>query len=297
MLLFRRSKGDPLYVYMNDMFANFAIFLLLLANASVSYAGPAGGAVRPGLGDIWADSPSCQQYSSCAIKGRNYWNALIARLHDPNAKDVNRVETFVHYYGTEHGDLDDPSSGQEVEQDLIDHGFSPRHGFTKWATFALDPLHRHPDHPAPYENMFSTKDGVIIATSNFRKADLIQKLFWSDIVYQNYLETVKPGESISALRTVIQTDVMNMGTFLVTKMAYEARGLDFIHDDNSHWLKWTLREQEHAFYSFLGTDNVKGVVHLLTDHSVAIGKKVVTEIWTRHDPQFDLWIEIGPHIP
>ncbi|KAL8805618.1 MAG: hypothetical protein Q9182_001883 [Xanthomendoza sp. 2 TL-2023] len=278
------------------MFANLAILLLLLANASVSYTAPAGGAVGPGSGDIWADDPSCQQRSSCAIKGRSYWNALIARLQDPNAKDVNRVETFKLYYGTEQGDLDEPHAGQEVEQDLIDHGFSPRHEFTMWATYALNPLHRHDVYPAPYKNMFSTKDGVIIATYNFRTEDLIKKLFWSDIVYQNYLETVKPGESISALRTVIQTDVTNMGTFVVAKIAYEARGLDFIRGDNSHWLKWTLREQEQAFYSFLGTDNVKGTVHLLTDHSVAIGKKVITEIWTRNDPHFDLWIEIGPYV-
>ncbi|KAL8677494.1 MAG: hypothetical protein Q9186_006068 [Xanthomendoza sp. 1 TL-2023] len=225
------------------------------------------------------------------IKGRNHWNAFMARLQDPNAKDVNRSEPFMHYYGTEHGDLDDPHSGQEVEKDLIPHGFSPRDEFTKWATYALSSLDRHE------EISSSTKDGVIIATSNFRENDPEKKLFWSDVVYENYLQTVKPGETISALRTVIQTDVMNRGTFLVTKEAYKARDFDFVRDYNPHWLKWTLGEQQHSFYAFLGTDNVKGVVHLLTDYSVTIGKKVITGIWTRHDPQFDMWIEIGPYAP
>lgn len=79
------------------------------------------------------------------------------------------------------------------------------------------------------------------------------------------------------------------------------------------WRKWTLAEHEVAnnlnpqlqeskadpikffFYAFLGTDNVKGTVYLLNDHPVALGKKIITEIWTRATPHFDMWINLGPY--
>lgn len=40
----------------------------------------------------------------------------------------------------------------------------------------------------------------------------------------------------------------------------------------------------------MGTDNVKGVVFLLNDHSVEMGRKIITEVWTRWDTDFpDIW--------
>lgn len=125
--------------------------------------------------------------------------------------------------------------------------------------------------------MFNTQDGVIIATYNSRAKDSQKKLFWSDVVFHNYLEEMKSGESIPTLRTVIQTDVFNEGTRSVAKAAYEAQGLDFVHGHSLGWRNWTSAERP---YFFLGADNVMGVVHLLTDHSVGVAKKVITAIRT-----------------
>ncbi|KAI4249067.1 MAG: hypothetical protein L6R42_009085 [Xanthoria sp. 1 TBL-2021] len=128
--------------------------------------------------------------------------------------------------------------------------------------------------------MFNTQDGVIITTYNSRAKDSQKKLFGSDVVFHNYLEEMKSGESIPTLRAVIQTDVFNEGTRSVAKAAYEAQDLDFVHGHSLGWRNWTSAERPYFFLTFLGADNVMGVVHLLTDHSVAVAKKVITEIRT-----------------
>ncbi|CAL8577866.1 hypothetical protein XPA_003678 [Xanthoria parietina] len=269
------------------------LILLLCANTRFIHATPA-----PIVPDGFQENqPPCQDYSSCGTKGHVYWEALIAKLTDANAVDVDRSQLFLDYYGTEPADSAESNSGQEVKQDLLNHGLSPLDQYAKVTTFSRSSQNGPEDDTSPYQNMYNTRDGIIICTYNWRAADSQKKLFWSDIAFHNYLQEMKPGESISTLRTIIRTDIINKGTRSVANAAYEAQPLDFVHDRSLGWIKWTLAEQPYFFYAFLGTDNVKGVVHLLTDHSVAIGKKVITEIWTRNDPSFDIWIELGPYSP
>ncbi|KAI4099338.1 MAG: hypothetical protein LQ339_006013 [Xanthoria mediterranea] len=103
--------------------------------------------------------------------------------------------------------------------------------------------------------MYNTRDGIITCTYNWRAADSQKKLFWSVIAFHNYLQEMKPGQSISTLRTIIRTDIINKGTRSVAREAYEAQPLDFVHDRSLGWMKWTLAEQPYFFYAFLGTDN------------------------------------------
>lgn len=128
---------------------------------------------------------------------------------------------------------------------------------------------------------------------------MAQKLQWSDIIYQCYLEeltrTHQSGRSIAGLQTVIQANILNMGTIDVARAAYLSIGTQLWVEPD--WKRWTIAETPYWFYALLGTENIKGVLWLLRDHPVAIGNKVVTEIWTRVNGNFDIWINIGPYEP
>lgn len=73
---------------------------------------------------IQGDEDSCLQYSRCGIQGRFYWTKLVATL--ASTKSVDKASTlriFDTYYGALHAMR--KNAGQEVEQDLINHGLSP----------------------------------------------------------------------------------------------------------------------------------------------------------------------------
>ncbi|KAL8852098.1 MAG: hypothetical protein Q9221_003028 [Calogaya cf. arnoldii] len=271
------------------------IFGLLLANSCITHARPGPTLPPPVLSDdVQENQSACQDYSSCGAKGLRYWNALQAKLQDPDAVDVDRRQLFLDYYGTEHGDTEDDAA-LEIQQDLLDLGLSPIDRYTKCLSLSRSSLDGPEDYETAYQNMFNTQDGAIIATSNDRAKDSQKRLFWSDVVFHNYVEEMQPSESLSTLRAVFQVTITNRGTIQVAKAAYAAQQppLDF----GSHgWKDWTLAKQPYFFYAFLGTDNVKGMAHLLTDHSVALGKKTITKIRTRLD-NFDMWIELGPYAP
>ncbi|KAL8711088.1 MAG: hypothetical protein Q9220_004469 [cf. Caloplaca sp. 1 TL-2023] len=278
------------------MFPN--VILLLAALAISTYAAPAPpeaiGITPPPVGDSQSDDDPCEQYSACGTKGKKTWDTLMKTVQNPVAMDRTDGSTIYNeFYITV--PVDRADSGQGVNQDLLDHGLSPLDQYINLACVARQSSNGPEDEEeTPYLNLFNKRDGVIIAVSNYRQEDIQKKLPWSELMFQAYTESLGPGESISALQAVVRTDVINPGTYNVARSAYTSIGLDMNTD--TEWRRWTLAEQPYLFYGFLGTDNVKGVAFLLTDHSVAVGRKVITEIWTRSDNVFDIWITIGPYV-
>ncbi|KAI4188520.1 MAG: hypothetical protein L6R41_002082 [Letrouitia leprolyta] len=269
------------------------LIAFLLANALLVLTAPPEISLPIALttDNVQGDEDSCLQYSRCSIQGKFYWSKLIANL--AISKPVDKPSTlkiFDTYYGASHERRN--NAGQEIEQDLINHGMSPIDDYQKWNVFSL------PDgdvEDSAYQNLFNTNDGVIIATSNFRKEDMQKKLQWSDIVYQIYHRSLEPGQAFSDLQAVIQVDVVNTGAYNVARSAYASTGLN-INADNV-WRRWTMNDQRFHFYSFLGTDSVKGTVWLLHDRPNELRKKVITEIWTRFGNHFDIWLTLGPYDP
>ncbi|KAL8944797.1 MAG: hypothetical protein Q9216_000219 [Gyalolechia sp. 2 TL-2023] len=275
------------------MLATFVVSLLsnapLILTASLAASYP----IALTSGNIQENDDPCFRYSRCGIQGRFYWGKLIDTLASPAPVDkASTSKAFDTYYGASREKRN--SAGQEVEQDLLEHGLSPIQDYQKWHVFSI------PDgdveDPA-YQNLVNTKDGVIIATSNYRKEDLQKKLQWSDIVYQIYRRSLEPGQSLSNLQAVIQADIVNSGTQNVARSAYESIGLDINTD--KQWRKWTTTDKDQRFWfrGFLGTDSVKGTVWLLRDHPNEIGRKVITEIWTRFGDHFDIWLTLGLYDP
>lgn len=286
------------------------VVALCIANSFVAQTAPAD-EVAPsvptatvpatkGVGNYQENDDPCQQYSLCGSKGHQNWQTLLATVKSPDPVDkTDGPSKYVEFYNAMQVDRED--SGQEVAQDLLTRGLSPLHEYQKWVCVPRqfsngpDGEDEEEDEDWPYQNLFNAKDGVIIAAYNWRAEDTQKKLQWSELVFQTYLKTLEPGQSVSALQSVIQVDIVNPGTFRIVKQAYESEGIDPFNDNQ--WRKWTLRDQPYFFYGLLGTDNVKGTVWLLNDHAAELGKKVITQIWTRRDPTFDMWIDIGPYDP
>ncbi|KAL9594981.1 MAG: hypothetical protein Q9179_005167, partial [Wetmoreana sp. 5 TL-2023] len=179
----------------------------------------------------------------------------------------------------------------DLYQDLVDRGIDVDH-LDEWAIWGKDPKTRLRSGPfAPYENISYTNDGAIIASSNFRGWDTQKKLQCPRADHESLYGIIpghKKGGPISNLRCVIQHIVINGETKAVMKTAYDNSGYT-INKGDTEWKKWTEVDQPYFFYALLGTESVKGTVWLLKDHAVEIGRKEITEIWTR-------WTTMNPDI-
>ncbi|KAL8685350.1 MAG: hypothetical protein Q9218_007820 [Villophora microphyllina] len=262
---------------------------------------------------IEQDSTACNSYEKCSSKGLQIWNILHSNLSSP--KPYIREDTsatFNMYYQAE------PQPYQledfEMKQDFEEHHFDTQH-LDVWTIVSKDPavpsLLEDIDDP-PYTNVFDTNQGIIIADANFRFLDTEQKLSWSEIIYnlwklameeadhQHSLDKTYPqSKPISNLQYIVQHLVVNADAQTIVELAYQRSGYKF-NDGSAEagvWRVWTEEDlnTRYWFYALLGTENVKGTLWLLNDHSVEIGKKEITKIWTRWSVFApDFWIEIGP---
>ncbi|KAL8670636.1 MAG: hypothetical protein Q9168_004830 [Polycauliona sp. 1 TL-2023] len=258
-------------------------------------------------------SQAQSDYKICSERGNGYWNTLAATLSNPNAQErADTSDTFANGYvakfmgtATALADLVD-----DLEADGID-----AHSMDLWWT--TDNLPRGPEEEtdAPYQNYFNTRDGIIIASMNFRRDDKLSSLNWSELMYHTWLEAAEwanekakeitidsphiPGGPISTLKTVIQEFVVNMQAQSVIKLLYRNNGLVPGGDrpEDQAWVQWTEAKIPYFWDALVGTDNVRGTVYLLNDHPVEIGKKIITEIWTRWEVMApDIWWVIFPSL-
>ncbi|KAI4188734.1 MAG: hypothetical protein LQ346_005256 [Caloplaca aetnensis] len=261
----------------------------------------------PTKGNQQEDDDVCPDYKICGQRGLGYWNTLYTTLNDPNARDkLDLNSAFQNYYKAEVQDTLAPEPA--LEQTLIEHGLDTEH-LDIFTTFS-----KNPDTGQmrgvfwPYENAFDTNAGVIIAIANFRmwdEAPAKERLSWSEVMYHTWQiaasfadaqaqygsEPDRPeGGPISNLKHVVQHVVINTETKLVLRTMYGSSGYTINKVDPDPWKKWTEKDTPYFFCALLGTDNVKGTVWLLNDHSVEMGRKTIGEIWTRWDTSSpDIW--------
>ncbi|KAL9589715.1 MAG: hypothetical protein Q9203_001486 [Teloschistes exilis] len=254
-------------------------------------------------GDENDESDRCPSYMACSQKGLGYWNTLHTTLSQENPKDRDDHATFEKYYHTE--SVSKLYSDPKMRQTLEDRGVDVTQ-MHHWVTSSMNPTTKEPDESTAYDNVFDTKNGIIIAEGNWRNEDNQKKLPWSEIIYQtwdlaeaneNLLATEglakTSGAPISNLQSVVRHDIANRGTQAVLIAAYSANG--FALDEE--WRPWTEVDHRDFFHGLLGTDNVKGVVWLLNDHAAEIGKKEISKISSRWEGGYpDLWIDIAPSI-
>lgn len=246
-------------------------------------------------GDGPSDDAPCKSYASCGPLGLHNWNILQTTLLQPNPQDrTDGPAKFQMYYAVQLSRVP-YFAGPLLQRDLVDHGFDPTL-LTSWETIARTGPNGAPDpFAAAYHNGFDTKNGLLIAYSNNRAMDTQKRLPWSELMYNTYkaISTQQKGGPISNLKTIIRQGVTTPGTVAVLRAMYNGRQLP---TDQQTWYQWTEDDQRDFFFALLGTDNVSGVLMLLNYHAAELGKKEITEIWTRWSQPAnpDIWIEIRP---
>ncbi|CAO1599124.1 hypothetical protein XANCAGTX0491_002867 [Xanthoria calcicola] len=249
-------------------------------------------------GDDGGSGDPCTDYADCSSKGYKLWNTLQTLLFQDQIIDKNeRVLFDMHYLSTfSHSQLPE----KKFHLPLRNRGIEIVKG-AYWATYPKDPITQvieRPDDP-PYLNIFDTKNGILIADANFREDDSQRKLNWSELMYQTWALaniTGDGGGPISNLRSILRSEVVNKGTKAAFKLAYQNNRLQPGDDGPEDWREWNESSHGSFFLDLLATDNVKGVVWLLTDHAAEMGRKEITSIysrWTRGD-SLNLWIDIAP---
>ncbi|KAI4251763.1 MAG: hypothetical protein LQ352_004675 [Teloschistes flavicans] len=290
----------------------FSLPLLVLSNPP-----PTGAAQtspipsNPPPGNLQVDDDVCPDYETCSTKGHAYWKTLQATLANSDSRDrTDGLSLFNAYYKASF-DYTSPAD-PDLHQDLLNHGIEADQ-LDRWTTYDKKSSTSAMGHFfAPYENIFDTYRGAIIAEANYRDWDAAKKLPWSELMYITYQFASRyadnenlhplqdddepphpPGGPIANLKHVIQHIVVNAGTKTILRNAYESNkypvGADKVNDEGV-WRQWTMKGSAGFFTAMLGTDNVKGVVWLLNDHAVEMGRKEVVEIWTRWDGEHpDIW--------
>ncbi|KAI4247625.1 MAG: hypothetical protein L6R42_009576 [Xanthoria sp. 1 TBL-2021] len=229
-----------------------------------------------------------EDYQLLSERGNGYWNKLTYTLQSANPIQRDDRLHFEQFYTATF------SHSQPADRDLWDilqkSGIDPDNLDT-WATSDKSP--KEDWQAVPYLNSFNTRDGLLIAEQNFRDEDIApQRLVWSELMYHTWNEAAKhagpKGGPISNLKTVIRAQVVNVQTQGILRMMYENNGLTpRVH---FQWTRWSEDGQPGFWDALMGTDNVKGVVFLLNDHCVEMGRKIITEVWTRWDTDFpDIW--------
>ena len=256
-------------------------------------------------GNFQNDDDVCPDYKTCSSNGLKYWNTLLNTLSQ--AQPVDRTDglaKFQQYYDAEM--LLSEDRGSSLRQTLTDHGLDLAK-MILWATYSKNPTTGAGSDQTAYSNFFDTANGVLIAIENWRIDDEQKQLPWSELMYQTWQLSIdeqnknseetyqtgwSPGKSIAALQYSIQSDIHNEATQAVMRLAYETMGYPNPNEGDNTWRKWTQDDPttKNWFYALLGSDNCKGTIWLLNDHAAEIGKKEITEIWTRWPKVYpDIW--------
>lgn len=246
----------------------------------------------------------CQDYKTCGSKGLQYWNWLQGNISSPDL--VDRSDGKAIYDRSYLSDSRLLGAGILRPQDLLNHALPNLDdpAYTYWLTSSVNPHTGVESEEVAYKNAINTRDGVLIALSNFREVDEAKTLPWSELMYQTWQEskaydnrrtskTGMEGRNLSTLKHSIQHTIVNVQTLQIMELIYTRTGYTPRRDPT--WRRWTEEETPSWFFALLGTDNCKGTVFLLTQHAVEAGKKEIAEIWTFWDDEYpNIWYIFSP---
>ncbi|KAL8896433.1 MAG: hypothetical protein Q9207_007707, partial [Kuettlingeria erythrocarpa] len=237
----------------------------------------------------------CPDYKTCGSKGLQYWNWLQGNVSSPGL--VDRTDGKAPYDRSYISNSRLLGAGLLRPEDLLNHALPNLDdpAYTYWLTSSINPDTGVESEEVAYKNAINTRDGVLIALSNFREVDEARTLPWSELMYQTWQKskandnertskTGMEGRDLSTLQHSIQHTIVNPQTLQIIELIYSRTGYPTRRD--AMWRRWTEEETPNWFFALLGTDNCKGTVFLLTQHAVEVGKKEITEIWTFWDEEF-----------
>lgn len=132
-----------------------------------------------------------------------------------------------------------------------------------------------------YHNYYSPSRGFLVAADNLRQslgANIRQS--WAQVTWYVWEQTCKketPPVSPSTLRGVARDRIVNGETANVLKEAFGAAGQDLDSmaksgKTSTSKLVWT--RSDRSYYAVIGTPNGRGVIGLLRDRPVTLGKTI-----------------------
>ncbi|KAL8993639.1 MAG: hypothetical protein Q9169_006188 [Polycauliona sp. 2 TL-2023] len=247
------------------------------------------------------DSISQQQsdFKICSERGNRYWNTLAETLLNPNAQEkADTSPIFAQGYVATYKDTATASSASSDLVDDLEADGIDANSMDLWWTGDNLPRGDEEEFDAPYQNYFNTRDGIIIASMNFRRDDKrrddkLTSLNWSELMYHTWFK-LQNGPMKRQRKLLL----MSLISLSIIRLLYENNGLvpGGNRPEDQAWVQWTEAKIPYFWDALVGTDNVRGTVYLLNDHPMEIGKKIITEIWTSWEILApDIWINIGPN--
>ncbi|KAL8812123.1 MAG: hypothetical protein Q9223_001181 [Gallowayella weberi] len=243
-------------------------------------------------------SESCVSWETCSTLGIVLWRKLQLTISRRSPQDrTDGKPIFDKYYETDIVPL--ANYGATIRSDLQRHGIELQR-MTLYATTSWNPTTGEKPFESAYGNIIDVDQGVIIGIQNDNALDDEKKLNLSEILYQTWRRAMRSraDKDLSRLRYSIQPRVDNNAAQNLITMAYKDFGYPPVGREqkgDAVWRNWTAKDTPKWFFAFLGTDNCKTTMFLLDQHAAEVGKKVVTEIWTRWEKGGlpDIWMNIG----
>ncbi|KAL8866738.1 MAG: hypothetical protein Q9198_008776, partial [Flavoplaca austrocitrina] len=149
------------------------------------------------------DVPSCNEPKSCLKTGEDNWNALIAKLKDDSAKDVDQYDdTFKKDYKDTRtpGATPDASAFKDVFQKDLHLDFNER--------FAEHVVSSNEGTRGAFANMYNTNQGTLVDVYNYKDQDPTKSVPFFEIIFQCYKDEC---DEIEELKKFQFAGVCNVG--------------------------------------------------------------------------------------
>lgn len=207
--------------------------------------------------------------------GSNNWNALLEKLKDDSATDVDQ------YDGTLAADYDD-----KVTPDVTPEGNAFKDLFQNQLHldfnkhFATHAVSEKDNGVVAYVNMFNTNEGTLVNEYNYKKLDGKKSMPFSEVVFQCYKKECDEIQELKNFQFAGVTNVANPEYLDVISDIYKKNKLPLYGPSADAWIQWTYEEKKDDFLAFLGTPKISYILRMLADHSNAFGKRIPTEVRT-----------------
>ncbi|KAI4117587.1 MAG: hypothetical protein LQ345_002218 [Seirophora villosa] len=260
------------------------------------------------VGNVYTSDGQCYFYTSCGLSGKGWWDALQKTLKNPPATDPDRDGKAIlyKYYVRQPTRLFDVPGGY-LNADFVQFRLPPvpkygrGPGYSHWSVSSRREPFGDNDYPPAYEFSYNSKAGIIISWYADRLGRDSQKRNpWSELVAQTILAQREAEGSSDPLQWVVFHDVLSPGANnLVADIA--AKEFHVNPKQDTEWRRWT--SDSPWFISLIGVDPVREVAWMLNDHSVALGRLNIVEIWTRgisttpRPRAVEIYVRLGPYSP
>jgi len=141
-----------------------------------------------------------------------------------------------------------------------------------------------------YENYYDAKNGVIVAASNFQKADKnikpgkTAKITLSSLFYYTYQAAAEREKTdVKNLKYMVRWEIKSTQTGPILTEIHKG-------EPAGTWLVWTPQRTPNTFLQLLGSDNGRSVAFMLADFSQAFGEKTICAVLTNAQLKVMVWV-------